>query len=192
MLTCENENTKLPQNCNVFQFWDGRLPGVYVLVSGLPGSGKSTLAPRLAAELDLPVFSKDVIKEALWDALGPGDWAWSKRLGGASAAALRALVHSSPGAVVDHFVHTDEVTDWVQLPGIVEVRCACAPEVARERYAGRVRHPCHFDDQQLLDRFDAWIAEDASRPPVGPRLDVDTAHPVDVASIAKWVRDIQE
>jgi hypothetical protein len=161
---------------------------VYVLVSGLPGSGKSTLAPRLAAELGLPLFSKDVIKEALWDALGPGDWAWSKRLGGAATAALMALVRSSPGAVVDHFVHTDQLADWVQLPGIVEVRCACAPEVARARYARRVRHPCHFDDQQLLDRFDAWIAEDASRAPVGPRLDVDTARAVDIAAVASWVR----
>ena len=162
---------------------------MYVLVSGLPGSGKSTLAPRLAAELGFPLFSKDVIKEALWDALGPGDWAWSKRLGGAAAAALMALVRSSPGAVVDHFVHTDQLTDWVHLPGIVEVRCACAPEVARARYARRVRHPCHFDDVQL-DSYDAWIAEDAARAPVGPRLDVATAGAVDVASIVSWVRTV--
>jgi hypothetical protein len=164
---------------------------VYVLVSGLPGSGKSTLAPRLAAELGLPVFSKDPIKEALWDALGPGDRAWSKQLGGAAASALLALVRSSPGAVVDHFVHTDQLTDWVQLPGIVEVRCACAPELARERYARRVRHPCHFDEVQRGDAFDSWIAEDASRPPVGPRLDVDTSGAVDVASIASWVRSVE-
>jgi hypothetical protein len=164
---------------------------VYVLVSGLPGSGKSTLAQLLGPALELPVLSKDVIKEALWDALGPGDWAWSKQLGGAATAALMALVRFSPGAVVDHFVHTDQLTDWVELQGIVEVRCACAHEVARERYAHRVRHPCHFDDVQLLDSYDAWIAEDAARAPVGPRLDVDTGSPVDVASIASWVRTLE-
>ena len=121
---------------------------MYVLVSGLPGSGKSTLAPRLARALDVPVLSKDAIKEALWDTLGPGDLAWGLCLGGAAAAALESLVASVPGAVVDHFVHTDQVDAWTRLPGIVEVRCACAPEIARERYRARQRHPCHFDAQQ--------------------------------------------
>jgi AAA domain len=165
---------------------------VYVLVSGLPGSGKSTLAQLLGPELALPVLSKDAIKEALWDALGPGDAAWARQLGIAAAAALISLVRSSGGAVIDHFVHTDHLSEWTALPGIVEVRCACAPELARERYAGRVRHPSHFDDDHLRDSFDAWITEDASRPPVGPRLDVDTAQPVDVGSIASWVRAAEQ
>jgi hypothetical protein len=167
---------------------DARLPGVYVLVSGLPGSGKSTLAPLLGAELGLPVLSKDTIKEALWDALGPGDATWARSLGIAAAAALNSIVRSSAGAVIDHFVHTDHLSEWTALAGIVEVRCACAPELARARYAGRVRHPSHFDGDHLRDSFDAWIAEDASRPAVGPRLDVDTAGPVDVAAVARWVR----
>jgi hypothetical protein len=161
---------------------------VYVLVSGLPGSGKSTLAPLLAAELGLPVLSKDTIKEALWDALGPGDATWGRNLGIAAAATLISLVRSSGGAVIDHFVHTDHLSEWTALPGIVEVRCACAPELARERYAARIRHPSHFDREHLRESFDSWIAEDAARPPVGPRLDVDTALPLDVPAIATWVR----
>jgi hypothetical protein len=161
---------------------------VYVLVSGLPGSGKSTLAQLLGPALELPVLSKDVIKEALWDALGPGDRAWAKQLGFAASVALTSLVRSSDGAVVDHFVHADHLSDWTALAGIVEVRCACSPDLARERYAGRVRHPCHFDGDQLRDSYDAWIEEDATRAPVGPRLDVDTGSPVDLASIVGWVR----
>ena len=43
----------------------------FVLVAGWPGSGKSTLAAALAAELGLPLLSKDEIKEALMDGLGP-------------------------------------------------------------------------------------------------------------------------
>jgi hypothetical protein len=191
LLTSPFENTNPDGNCNVFQFCRARLCAVYVLVSGLPGSGKSTLAQLLGPALDLPVLSKDGIKEALWDALGPGDAAWARQLGIAAAVALISLVRSSGGAVVDHFVHADHLSEWTALAGIVEVRCACAPELARERYAGRVRHPCHFDRDHLRDSFDAWIEEDASRPPVGPRLDVDTGGPVDLASIVGWVRAVE-
>jgi Ni2+-binding GTPase involved in maturation of urease and hydrogenase len=44
------------------------------VVSGPAGSGKTTLADPLAAELQLPLISKDSIKEALADDrhLGPG------------------------------------------------------------------------------------------------------------------------
>jgi len=42
---------------------------VVVLVNGVPGSGKATLARKLAAELRIPLFSKDVIKESVADVL---------------------------------------------------------------------------------------------------------------------------
>lgn len=41
-----------------------------VLVAGPPASGKSTLAEALSRELRLPVFSKDSVKELLFDAVG--------------------------------------------------------------------------------------------------------------------------
>lgn len=41
-----------------------------ILVAGMPAAGKSTLAKRLSRELGLPMFSKDAIKETLYDTLG--------------------------------------------------------------------------------------------------------------------------
>ena len=41
-----------------------------VLVCGMPASGKSHLARRLSKSLGLPLFSKDGIKERLFDTAG--------------------------------------------------------------------------------------------------------------------------
>ena len=41
-----------------------------ILVTGIPASGKSMLAEKLSTVLDLPWFSKDRIKEELYDTIG--------------------------------------------------------------------------------------------------------------------------
>lgn len=41
-----------------------------ILVTGIPAAGKSTMADFLAKQLFLPVFSKDRIKELLYDTVG--------------------------------------------------------------------------------------------------------------------------
>lgn len=43
---------------------------VCILVSGLPATGKSTMAAYLSKQLGIPMFSKDTIKERLYDTLG--------------------------------------------------------------------------------------------------------------------------
>jgi 2-succinyl-6-hydroxy-2,4-cyclohexadiene-1-carboxylate synthase len=56
-------------------------PSSLIIVSGPPGVGKTVLSRRLAAELNLPILSKDSIKERLFDSLGWKDREWSKKLG---------------------------------------------------------------------------------------------------------------
>ena len=60
-----------------------------ILVAGPPASGKTTLARRLSGIMGLPVFSKDHIKERLFDTLGFTCRAEKVRLGVAAAAILR-------------------------------------------------------------------------------------------------------
>jgi hypothetical protein len=77
----------------------------------------------------------------------------------------------------------------VPLSGaVVEVFCRCAPATASERFAARVRHPGHTDDEAPDDLKRAT----SSRPrlPVGtlgPVIEVDTERPADVGSIAEQV-----
>ena len=106
---------------------------MYVVVSGLPGSGKTTIAAPLAEALTLPLLARDTIKESLWDALGPGDLAWSRRLGGASAEAFWRLAAEMRAAVLDNFFHRAFAHRLEALPSsIVEVHCSCPPDLALE------------------------------------------------------------
>jgi predicted kinase len=162
---------------------------VYVLVSGLPGSGKTSVAVPLAAALGWPLLAKDTIKESLWDVLGPGDRAWSARLGGAAQELVVALAADAPNAVLDTFVHHEWKHRLASLPGpLVEVHCSCAPEVARRRFAERQRHPCHFDAELLVETWDRWLHEDAEPLALGPVLQVDTTDAVDLDAIVAWLR----
>jgi broad-specificity NMP kinase len=160
-----------------------------IIVTGVPGCGKTTLATQLAAELGVRYLGKDQIKEALWDAIGPGDITWSHELGAAASVALLHLTGALDDAVVDHPVPSAHSEEWRALADVVEVHVRCAPEVGRERYASRNRHPCHFDQDRITD-YDVWLDDDAKRAPLGPRLDVDSSDEVDVTPIVEWVRSL--
>ena len=138
----------------------------FVVVSGPPASGKSSLAPALAAELDLPLLAKDVIKDALVEVLDAPDLPRSRELG---RAAVHVLLAALPGPVV-------------------EVFCRCPPALLQQRYAARStgRGAGYFD----LDRDPAelWNAE-VGTPVAGgwAVLEVDTAGEVDIAALAARV-----
>jgi predicted kinase len=168
----------------------GQTAGMRILVTGVPGCGKSTVATKLASELGARYLGKDQIKEALWDALGPGDLEWSHALGTAASVALLSLVETTPEVVVDHPIPTAHAEEWAALADVVEVHITCPPEVGRDRYANRDRHPCHFDEVRIADYHD-WLEDDARRPPIGPRFTVDSTGDVDIAPIVEWIDSLR-
>ena len=102
-----------------------RLAGVsrIVYISGRPGAGKRSLAFPLAAELGYSLVTKDMVKEALHDALYvPGEGkiglAWSRRLGAASFARLGTLAARAGDMVIEANFdpHNDEALG--QLGGL--------------------------------------------------------------------------
>ena len=168
--------------------------GTFIVVSGLPGSGKTTLARAIASDLELPLLSKDTVKEALFDALGVGDVAWSRRLGSASVAILFGLAREMSGCVLESFWDpTFAKAELQKLDGLlVELHCSCSPETARQRFQQRHRrdrHPGHLDDQRI-DDFDEWLR--AGRGEAlrlgGPLLEVSTETELDVDDITAWIR----
>jgi hypothetical protein len=135
----------------------------------------------------VPLLTKDAVKEALFDALGAGDRAWSRRLGAASMEVLFALAADAPTAVLESFWRRPFAVDRLTGLGrpVVEVHCACPPDLALTRYCGRQRHPAH--DGVDEDEIAGWAA-DAGPLALGPVLEVDTTRPVDVQAVAAWVR----
>lgn len=170
------------------------MSGCYIVVSGAPGAGKTLLARPLAAELRVPLLSKDVVKEALFDELGIGDRLWSRRMGRASMAVLYRIAATTPAAVIEAVFHRDvSIDDLHSLDKpLIELHCQLDPDIAIARFEQRAdheRHPGHLDSRQPRNKLEELVNE-GCRPLGlgGPLLEVDTSGTVDIATVAEWVR----
>jgi predicted kinase len=178
-----------------------------VIVSGLPASGKTTLARWLAAELQLPLISRDDIKERLFESLGWSDREWSKRLGNASWDLLYWFVEAQLTAGQECIIESNFNPAWdserisaladQNRSRLVQIHCHADSDVLVERYLGRVasgeRHPGHVDHVTIDEQRDRLLA--AKPEPLtidGKTILVDTTDPsrIDYDWILAEVRSV--
>jgi predicted kinase len=167
-----------------------------IVVSGIPGSGKTTLAKQLAPVLGVPLVSKDVIQEALMDALGSGDMAWAMQLSRAAHVVMYNLVTDlGPDVVLEANFHRGLAEPELHALGcpLVQVFCRCPVELAWSRYQQRRTDPARHAGHRPEHQDEAATRHWREAPPAplaldAPLVDVDTSQHVDTDDLANRVR----
>jgi predicted kinase len=166
-----------------------------VVVTGMPSSGKTTIAEALAERLHLPLVAKDVLKESLFEALGPGDIAWSGRLGDAAYNLIfdlaTTMLSTRVPLIVEANFFTGQAARFTSLPHhrLVQIHCDAPLPTLLERYAARERHVGHHDKEKI-DELPARYASGVHGPLPVPSeiIKLDTARAVDVGALADRLR----
>jgi predicted kinase len=173
-----------------------------VLISGPPAAGKTSLSMEIAEAMAVPLFTKDEIKERLFDTIGWSDVEWSKKLGGATYELLfwiiERCVSSCVSLVMESTFHPEwhraRLHDLMDRYGfrLIEVHCMAEPDVLAERFRRRQRHPGHRDEE-IVDTFEEDLAKGAHAAlAIGDAMiEVDTTDPdaVDVEALIAKVRE---
>ena len=110
---------------------------VCILVCGLPATGKSTMAAYLSKQLGIPMFSKDAIKERLFDTLGFSSREEKVRLGVAAMEILydcaRTCLSCGQSVILENnFEDTSR-------EGLAALLAACPCEVITVHMTGDLR-----------------------------------------------------
>ncbi len=137
-----------------------------IVVSGPSCSGKSTLAKKISEKFQLPLITKDGIKELIFDNLGWSDRAWSIKVGTASINLLfhyldSMLISKRPIIIESNFKReydTSPILEKLSKFGYypLQIMCQCDGQIMFERFKKRSesgeRHPGH-NDSKNYDEF---------------------------------------
>jgi len=178
-----------------------------ILVSGMPASGKSTLAEQLAAALGIPCFTKDGIKELLYDAeevpANELDEETSERLGAQAITVLyyiaqRALDAGGSVLLEANFrseLARTQIEPFRSQARVLQVACQVPMERIVERFEerqeGDERHPVHTEVDDVDQLVEDLVVKDYGPIHGIPTLVVDTSEGLDppLAEIVRFCRE---
>jgi len=155
-----------------------------LLISGLPCTGKTTLASKLADSLHWPWWSKDDVKELLFDSFGWGERATSENYSQVSNLLIiqftDKLLRSGKSVIIEsNFRRSNEINAIRLLKQhygvkIIEIYCTAPDEIILQRFTDRVqnrsRHPGHVDDKYLIELRDVLESHQSGPLGIGEQL----------------------
>ncbi|MBI4117607.1 MAG: AAA family ATPase [Parcubacteria group bacterium] len=162
-----------------------------IIITGLPASGKTTIGKKLSEHFRLPMFSKDMIKELIFDGFGSADREFSKKVGCAAydlmhrfleeflKCDLSCILESNFTACNDNEIF--KKLEEKYSPKFIQIFCFADGKVLFERFQSRVesgeRHPGH-QDANNTEEFQRILYKGKSEPlDVESRLiEVNTTH----------------
>ena len=147
-----------------------------LIVTGRPAAGKSTLSKWLSKELKIPLVSKDIIREELFDRLGWKDRKWAQELGKASMDMMfyfaKAELEVGHSLIMDNSFYPPVSTPRFQAlkakyhAGSIQIVCNSDRETLFHRFKTRAdagsRHPGH-GDHDILEELYANLADTSSQ-----------------------------
>ncbi len=180
---------------------------VLLIVNGLPGTGKTTLAGRLAADVRLPVFSRDDIYENLYDALECHRNGIPPLIGAAAFSLLYSiagpLLAAGQSLIVEQFFGRPELrgAEFRRLQQAhdfepIEILCKADGEVLLERILARhTRERRHgHQDREWIEHNREWLLQGRLTPlALGDQvIEIDTTTPerLDYADVLQRVRAV--
>ena len=183
-----------------------------VLINGPPCAGKSHLTDVLAASTSLPIMTKDMIKETVYDSAGWADRDWSRRLGTAASALLWMFAHSLLSQGQDCLIEANfraslAASELDRLASALKFTSAqifvtAAPSALAERFRTRARlqtrHPGHLDTELQHEYSEGSIPQDQLRPVPGTNflLTLNTTdinperHANHIGMVTHWLKQI--
>ena len=140
-------------------------PPCCILVSGIPAAGKSTAAKLISEALEIPCFSKDLIKERLFDTVGFSSRAEKVKLNAGATAALyyaaeQLMKNGLPFVLENNFENgtADEIKALIKKYGYKAICLVLTGdyeriyarfsqrELSTERHRGHVVNDCYPED----------------------------------------------
>lgn len=182
-------------------------PLTMILVTGMSASGKSTLAEQLGATLGIPSFTKDGIKELLYDAedFDPDemDEETSERLGAQAITVLYYIAQrmlNAGGSVLleANFIAglaRTQIEPFRSQATVRQIACQVPMQQIVERFEERQehdeRHPVHAEVDDVDQLVEDLKQKDYGPIPGIPTLLVDTSDGFDppMAEIARFCRE---
>lgn len=145
---------------------------ILIIVSGPPSSGKTTLAKSIAQKFNLPLITKDCLKEILFDTIGWKDREWSKKIGSASFTIMHYILDSLMATGQSLIIEGNFKTEFesqLLSPRLnqhnyhaVQIMCQCDGQILFERFKYRSesgqRHPGHCDTGNYEELKDSLLA----------------------------------